>query len=84
MKSWVITLLGLGVSWHYTDLNSESSLYSTFCPIMVAVFLIATVIKLATLSSGSKGGGFGGGSGGGFWGDGGSGDGGCGGGGGDC
>lgn len=76
MSSWVITLLGLGLSWHFTDLSSEASLQNTICPVLVGIFLIITLFKLVTKSSGGSSG-IGGG---GFSGDFDGGDGGCGGG----
>lgn len=76
MSSWVITLLGLGLSWHFTDLSSEASLQNTICPVLVGIFLIITLFKLVTKSSGGSSGSGGGG----FSGDFDGGDGGCGGG----
>lgn len=77
MFSWFIALLGLGLSWHFTDLSSEASLQNTICPVLVGIFLIITLVKLIANPSGSSSGSGGGG----FFGDFGGGDGGCGGGG---
>jgi len=41
MKSLLIILIGLFVSWYYTDLSSKSSVYSLLAPLGVFVFLIA-------------------------------------------
>lgn len=82
MLSWLITSVGLCLAWIYTDLESESSLYSTVCPILVGVFLMTLAVKIVLLlgpeNAKGDGGSFGGS--GGF----GSGDGGCGGDGGGC
>lgn len=76
MKSWLVIIVGLVGSWHYTDLASESVFHSAFCPIMVGLFLIALLVKIVALlgpASNSRIGDSGG-----FGGDGGSGgDGGC-------
>ncbi|WP_444902126.1 hypothetical protein ACJJIG_03905 [Microbulbifer sp. SSSA007] len=77
MFSWIVFILGLVASWHYTDLQSENAFQSTISPILVGVFLILLLIKFVFLLGPDSGrGGHGGDSGGGF----GGGDGGCGGG----
>lgn len=82
---WLINLFGLLVTWHYTDLESDYTLLNTICPLLVGLFSIGLLIKVAlTLNTDSRrishvdggGGGISGGFGGG--------DGGCGGDGGGC
>ena len=46
MKSLIIILIGLYSSWHFTDLSSESSLYSIVAPIGVFVFFISLALWL--------------------------------------
>lgn len=41
MKSLIIILIGLYASWHYTELTSESAIYSALAPFGVFVFLIS-------------------------------------------
>lgn len=41
MKSLIIILVGLYASWHYTELTSESAVYSVLAPFGVFVFLIS-------------------------------------------
>ena len=79
MKSCLVNIAGLAISWYYTDLHAESSIQNMLCPILVAVFLMILAVKLAYLFGPEKA--RGGGSDGGFGGFGGGGDGG---GGGDC
>ncbi len=72
--SWLLNVLGLLASWHFTELSSDSLFQSVLCPILIGYFLIALLFKLVfSLGLGSRGEG---GDGGGFWDD--SGDGGCG------
>lgn len=63
MLSWIIILGGLATSWYFTDLDSESSFANAACPLLVAVFLIATFMKVAATFGGGKGPGSGDGSG---------------------
>jgi apolipoprotein N-acyltransferase len=77
MISWIIVIVGLWTSWHYTDIASQTTLYSVICPVLVFVFATALAIKLLSFFNPSKGQGSPyGDSGGGSW----DGDGGCGGG----
>jgi len=46
MKSLIIILIGLYASWHFTDLSSESSLYSILAPVGVFVFFISLALWL--------------------------------------
>jgi hypothetical protein len=82
---WLINLFGLLLTWHYMDLESDYTLLNTICPLLVGLFSIGLLLKVAlALNTGSGrishvdggGGGFSGGFGGG--------DGGCGGDGGGC
>lgn len=84
MISWIIILIGLWVSWSYTDLGSQSALHSMVCPILAFVFLVSLIIKLVVLIGPDSGRGGHGDSGGGFWGGSGGGGGDCGGDGGSC
>jgi uncharacterized membrane protein YgcG len=63
MRSWLIILIGLSITWHYLDIASKSSFYSIALPCLFLLFLLAAVIKLAIkLGSGNHhndGGGFG-------------------------
>lgn len=83
--SWIIILIGLGASWHFCDLESTAFFEGTLAPFLVAGFVIALAVRIASALGNTKagGGGDGGSWGGGFggWGDGG---GGCGGDGGGC
>ncbi|WP_444925530.1 hypothetical protein ACJJIQ_13115 [Microbulbifer sp. ANSA003] len=75
---WIINIVGLLTSWHFMDLNSDSSFKSEVCPTLLVIFAICLLTDVVcTLSSGGSGGGRGGG----FFG---GGDGGCGGDGGGC
>jgi apolipoprotein N-acyltransferase len=57
MFSWIITLSGLGLSWHFTDLESGIFLQNVVCPILVGLFLIIALVKASThLSSGRSSG----------------------------
>ena len=77
---WIIHIVGLMVSWHFTDIESDSSFQSLVCPFFVVVFLIGLLIKVVfAMGPGSGGGGHGGGGAGGgyfdgFGGDGGGGE----------
>ena len=46
MKSWILIIAGLAASWHYTDLASDSRLYSTLMPLLVFFFLVALFLKV--------------------------------------
>lgn len=46
MKSLVIILLCLFVSWHYTDLASESVMKNMLAPVVVFIFLILMCLWL--------------------------------------
>ncbi|AZZ92324.1 hypothetical protein EUZ85_16955 [Hahella sp. KA22] len=74
MISWVVNVVGLCLSFYFTDLTSPSVFASTICPILVALFLISIALKTALSTNGSRaysrdggdgGGGFFGGDGGG-------------------
>lgn len=82
MISWIVILIGLWVSWSYSDLEAQSALYSMVCPLLVFVFLVSLLIKFVVLIGPESGRGGHGDGGGGFFG--GSGDGGGGGDGGSC
>jgi hypothetical protein len=64
MKSWLVIIVGLMGSWHYTDLESGSGFQGVFCPIMAGLFLIVLLVKIIALpgpagnSRGGDGGGF--------------------------
>ncbi|MES9942975.1 MAG: hypothetical protein ABW104_05585 [Candidatus Thiodiazotropha sp. 6PLUC2] len=79
MISWLVIVVGLYLSWNFTELESASSLQNTLCPILVFLFLIALLVKIVFLMGPSSGRDVGSGGGGFFGGDGGGGD--CGGGG---
>lgn len=46
MKSLLIIVIGLFASWHFTDLSSDSTLYSVLAPLGVFIFLISLGIWL--------------------------------------
>lgn len=46
MKLFVVIVVGLFLSWHYTDLSSESAFRSVFLPILVFLFLVALAMWL--------------------------------------
>lgn len=46
MKSFLIILAGLFLSWYFTDLSSDSSFQNILAPIFLFVFLIALAIWL--------------------------------------
>ncbi|ABC30308.1 hypothetical protein HCH_03566 [Hahella chejuensis KCTC 2396] len=75
MISWVVNVVGLCLSFYFTDLTSESVFASIICPVLIALFLISIALKTAVATNGSRGYSRDGGGGGGFFG----GDGGCGG-----
>ncbi len=79
---WIINIVGMLLAWHFTDLNSSSSLENIVFPTMVGVFLIGLLIQLV-LALGHSNGRDTTADGGGFFGGYGDGDGDCGGG-GDC
>lgn len=63
MISWLVILLGLASCWHYTDLDSTSTIHSLWAPLGVMLFAIALAIKLVfTLGTGGSGRGDSGGS----------------------
>jgi|SaaInlStandDraft_4_1057021.scaffolds.fasta_scaffold63167_1 hypothetical protein len=74
MKSLIIILLGLSISWYFTDLSSDSSRQNMLAPIGVIMFLISfaiwLVLKAGFGTKANRSGGFFGGDGG-FDGDGG-------------
>lgn len=55
MLSWIIIVLGLLGSFHYSDLGSQSVLHNMVCPVLVAVFLIALLVKVILLGRDHKG-----------------------------
>lgn len=77
MINWIITLIILYFSWHFTDVKSENAFYSVLLPLITIVLSIYIffifLAKLGLFNSGNStgGGGFSGGDGGGFGGDGG-------------
>jgi apolipoprotein N-acyltransferase len=75
MKSWIVTLTIMYFSWHFTDVRSESALYSVLLPLItlfLALYIFLKILaKLGLLNGGSSSGGGFGGDGGGFGGDGG-------------
>ncbi len=46
MKSLIIIILGLGVSWYITDISSSNFIYSGLAPFGVFVFLCALLVWL--------------------------------------
>jgi hypothetical protein len=48
MISWMFNILGLLVSWYLADLDSLSVTQNTFFPILVAVFLMVLLTKVAS------------------------------------
>jgi hypothetical protein len=46
MKSLIIIVIGLYVSWHYTDLESENIIFSGLAPFGVVIFLISLCLWL--------------------------------------
>jgi hypothetical protein len=80
MKSWLITLAIMALSWHFLNIESSSGFYGVFLPLVFALSLITALTKVvfALGGKGQRGPYSGDGGGDGFWGDGG-GDGGCGG-----
>lgn len=58
MKSLTIILVGLWLSWSYTNLSSSSALESVVCPVLVFVFLVSLAFwVVARFESGSGHGG---------------------------
>lgn len=68
MKSWLVVLIGLLVSWHFTDLHSSNKLYGILAPALFLIFVVALIRLLLGRRTGSQS--DGGGDSGGFWGDG--------------
>ncbi|MCV6610995.1 MAG: hypothetical protein OIF55_09530 [Amphritea sp.] len=54
MKSWIVIIAGLAASWHYTDLASDSGLYSTLMPLLVFFFLVALLLKIVFSFAGQR------------------------------
>jgi hypothetical protein len=54
MNSWLVVLIGLGVSWHFTDLHSPNKLYGIFAPACFLIFLLAFIRLLLGHSSNSR------------------------------
>jgi len=48
MKSFIIIIIGLVASWHFTDLAKAGSFYNLFMPFMAFVFLVSLAIWLVT------------------------------------
>lgn len=46
MKSLIVILIGLFVTWHYTDLSSDNAFQSVLLPILVFIFLVAFAMWL--------------------------------------
>lgn len=44
MKYLITIIIGLGLSYHFTDVGSENSFYSVICPIGVFVFICSLAI----------------------------------------
>lgn len=61
MLSWLIRIIGLVVSFYYTDLESKSLIDGVLCPILFAMFLIALALKLVVFLGPGQGGSGGGG-----------------------
>jgi len=63
MKSLIIIIVGLLLSWKYTNLSSPSALESMVCPVLVFVFLVSlalwVVVKFESGSGRSGPGSFG-------------------------
>ncbi|MBU6951338.1 hypothetical protein [Hahella sp. HN01] len=55
MISWVVNVVGLCLSFYFTDLTSESFFTSIICPILVMLFLISIALKIAISTKGSGG-----------------------------
>ena len=66
MKSWLVVLIGLVVSWHFTDIHSSNSFYGILAPAMFLIFVVALIRLLLGRRAGSRSDD---GDGGGFWGD---------------
>lgn len=79
MKSWLITLAIMALSWHFLNIESSSGFYGVFLPLVFASSLITALAKIVFFlgGKGQRGRYSGDGGGDGFWSDGG--DGGCGG-----
>lgn len=62
MKTLAVILVGLYVSWRYTDVQSEQALHSVWAPLACMVFLLALVVwafgRLAVNAAGGSGGGY--------------------------
>ena len=61
MISWIITTLGLVLSWFSIDLESISTFNNLVAPLLFGLFLITGVVKVAVLlgpDDGRGGGGF--------------------------
>lgn len=57
MKSLIFILIGLYLSWHYTDLASDSSIQNALAPLGVFIFLI--LLAMWFVSKGDRRGGTG-------------------------
>ena len=45
MLSWIMMILGLWTTCHFSDFDSSSILYNTICPILVFAFLVSLIVK---------------------------------------
>ncbi len=67
---WIFNGVGVFLFWYLTDLRSESTFYSTVCPLLVAWFVISLMVQVVIAIGPGGGSGRGGGHGGdgGSWG----------------
>ncbi len=54
MIKWIITTLGLYLSWIFIDLSSESFLQSKILPFVFLTFLITFLMRLALRFDGGR------------------------------
>lgn len=54
MVSWIILIVGLVTSWHFTDLEAASAWQGLVSPLIFGIFLILTVVRLVILAGPSS------------------------------
>lgn len=47
MKYWFFLLCGAIVTWSFVDVNSESSFYNFFLPLLFVVFVLLILLNLS-------------------------------------
>lgn len=54
MKSWLVILSGLAISWHFTELTSDSRIDGVLMPLLVFIFLVALLLKVVASLGGRR------------------------------